>query len=443
MRYGKIVLAVFILSSIITLPLAEAHILIIANSRSDMGEAYDEARKVATTLKNKGYHVLELYNGSATVKNILKGMYGADAVIYAGHGGYMRGNYDDNGGYASPPFSLVASDGYIWGDGEMMREGNTSFYAPFKDTIPVILFHACFSTGWVDEYEVKNPVETIYHFSRMFTGSGANYYATAWDGAEIIYDFLNGAANFQEANQRNWEVINNSSVYNGTTVWRNEHGYAAFVGDWNGTFPTANQTTPYDDAAAEEWYATKTRPNFTDNRPPVCDFTYAYSGSTSIRTLTFQSAAYDPDSDDITLKWKFGDGSTATGSTVTHTYAREGYYTVTLTVTDSKGVISGKRKTVKVGYPRPDLVVTGVRKSGSTLYITVRNQGTDTARNFYTRVWYGKYSTRNYKQLYTGTLTPGASVTLKTYYGYRRGTVKVDYFNRVPEKSETNNIRTF
>lgn len=442
MRVSGFILAALIIASVITFPVAEAHILIVADSLSDSPDMYDEAKKVATTLKNRGYHVLELYRNNATVKNILKGMYGADAVIYAGHGGYMAGHYDGRGGNATPPFGLVARDGYIWGAGDMMMVNGTTFYAPFKDGIPAILLHACFSTGWVEEYEVKNPVETVYSFARMFTGAGANYYATAWDGAEIIYDFLNGARNFYEANQQNYEVINQSTLYNGTEVWRNDHGYAAFVGDWNGTFPLVNQTTPYDDAAAEEWYITKNRPTFTGSKP-VADFSYAYCGSTSIRTFAFTSTSYDPDGDNLTLTWNFGDGSTATGSNVTHTYAREGYYTVSLTAKDSNGLISVKKKTVTAGNPKPDLVVTGTRKSGSTLYIYIRNQGTAAARNFYTRVWYGRYSTRNYKQVYTGTLNPGASTTLKVYYRYYRGTVKVDYYNRVAEKSELNNLRKF
>lgn len=175
----------------------------------------------------------------------------------------------------------------------------------------------------------------------------------------------------------------------------------------------------------------------------MADFTYTYCGSTSLRAFTFRSTAYDPDNDTITLKWNFGDGSTAACEEVTHTYAREGYYTVSLTATDSNGLISVKKKTITVGNPKPDLVATGTRKSGSTLYIYVKNQGTAAARNFYTRVWYGSYSTKNYKQVYTGTLNPGATVTLKTYYRYSRGTVKADYYSKVSEKSETNNIRKF
>ena len=39
----------------------------------------------------------------------------------------------------------------------------------------------------------------------------------------------------------------------------------------------------------------------------------------------------------VSYEWKFGDGKTARGETVTHTYTRAGTYQVTLTVTDSAG----------------------------------------------------------------------------------------------------------
>ena len=68
------------------MPYSEAHILIIGDSNNDIPSSYSEAKSIATLLKTKGYPVVELYKGNATTKNILKGMYGADAIIYAGHG---------------------------------------------------------------------------------------------------------------------------------------------------------------------------------------------------------------------------------------------------------------------------------------------------------------------------------------------------------------------
>ena len=245
------VVAATIICIFIFLPAAEAHILIISDSNN-----YNEASKMGKALKSKGYYVLELYKENATTKNIIKGMYNADAVIYEGHGGYESGNYDQNGGTASPPFALIGSDGFVWGMGGQMSTGlgQKTFKAPFKKNIPVILLHACFSDGWVENREVANPTATVYNFARMFTGAGANYYATGWTGGEIVYDFLNGATSFADANNKNYEKITKSTNYNGTKVWRNDHGIAAFVGNWNGKFPKAAQTTPYNDKAAEKWY---------------------------------------------------------------------------------------------------------------------------------------------------------------------------------------------
>lgn len=235
----------------IFLPAAEAHILIISDSNN-----YNEASKMGKALKDRGYNVLELYEENATTKNIIKGMYNADAVIYEGHGSYQAGNYDGNGGIAIPPFGLTGYNGFIWGIGSQMSTGlgAKTFKAPFKRNIPVILLHACFSSGWVDNNEVANPTETTYNFARMFTGAGANYYATGWSGAEIVYEFLDGATSFADANNKNHDKITKNTAYNGTKVWRNDHGITAFIGNWNGKFPTAAQTTPYNDKAAEKWY---------------------------------------------------------------------------------------------------------------------------------------------------------------------------------------------
>lgn len=49
------------------------------------------------------------------------------------------------------------------------------------------------------------------------------------------------------------------------------------------------------------------------------------------------SASYDPDGEIVSYEWDFDDGTTGTGITVQHTYAADGIYTVTLTVTDDFG----------------------------------------------------------------------------------------------------------
>jgi len=52
--------------------------------------------------------------------------------------------------------------------------------------------------------------------------------------------------------------------------------------------------------------------------------------------FTAQSSK-DPDGDTLSYFWDFGDGSTATGSSVSHTYTEPGNYKVFLKVDDGSG----------------------------------------------------------------------------------------------------------
>ena len=70
------------------------------------------------------------------------------------------------------------------------------------------------------------------------------------------------------------------------------------------------------------------------NLPPVAAFSSPCSGL----TCSFDgSASSDSDGSIVSSAWDFGDGSTGTGSTASHTYATAGTYSVSLTVTDDDG----------------------------------------------------------------------------------------------------------
>ncbi|MDI6644386.1 MAG: PKD domain-containing protein [Methanobacteriaceae archaeon] len=459
------IFSLFSFSFILSLSTSEAHILVIGDSNNDLPDFYNKAVEVANKLKNQGYEVLELYGEDATTKNILKGMYDADAVIYIGHGGYQSGNYNGNGGTATPPFAIVGSNGYIWGIGDKMREGWSSplFYAPFKQNIPVILLHACFSTGWVGNKEVANPVETIYNFASMFVGANANYYASAY-GDEIIDDFLNGATNFADANNKNYEKIVTSTLYSNTLVWRNDHGHTAFVGDWSGVFPSVASTTAYDDAAAEAWYN-------SDRTRKICFSKFSINSSPYYvnQAIKFTDLSSPGEKRIVNYHWNFGDGkyqSSSSSINPSHTYSKTGIYTVKLKVTDENGLSSSSIKNIKVvnkptlSPKKPDIVMQSVKapktaRRGRNIRVrnSVRNNGTlSTGSGFY--VAFYLRNTKKSKRYYlgrrwVGKLKPGQSSSVTNYFRtprkIKRGRYYIqavaDYTKRVNETTRINNIK--
>jgi PKD repeat protein len=68
-----------------------------------------------------------------------------------------------------------------------------------------------------------------------------------------------------------------------------------------------------------------------------------------------------PCMDACTYNWSFGDGSTATGRRVTHTYTVARNYTVTLAVTDAAGTTTSLVRTLSVSsVPAPTVTITAV-----------------------------------------------------------------------------------
>ncbi|MGH3368326.1 MAG: PQQ-dependent sugar dehydrogenase [Nocardioidaceae bacterium] len=98
-----------------------------------------------------------------------------------------------------------------------------------------------------------------------------------------------------------------------------------------------------------------------DNEAPIADFTYTPDG----RALAFDgSASSDPNSGDsvVGYQWDFGDGTTTgvrTSPQVNHTYATDGPFQVTLTVTDNRGLVSEPLpQTVHSGEHPPTIQIT-------------------------------------------------------------------------------------
>ncbi len=171
--------------------------------------------------------------------------------------------------------------------------------------------------------------------------------------------------------------------------------------------------------------------NGGENQPPVADAGDDKTGDEG-QEITFDASnSYDPDGSIVSYTWDFGDGSTATGKVVTHTYADNGVYTVTLTVKDNAGATSTDTCTATINNVPP------VADAGGPYSGSVNEEITFDAGNSYdpgtadtlTYTWdfgdgstaTGKVVTHAYSSAgnYTVTLTvkddDGASSTDTTY----------------------------
>ena len=71
-------------------------------------------------------------------------------------------------------------------------------------------------------------------------------------------------------------------------------------------------------------------------------------------------------------RWDFGDGTTASGPSVVHSFAQSGYYKVTLTVTDRGGNVGTITRTVEVLGPDGQPPSSGSGGGGSSLVVSLQ-----------------------------------------------------------------------
>ena len=80
------------------------------------------------------------------------------------------------------------------------------------------------------------------------------------------------------------------------------------------------------------------------NAAPAANFSY----TTAKLVATFTDTSIDSDGTIASRSWTFGDGTSSTAANPVHTYARQGTYSVTLTVTDNGGANAAKTQSVTV-----------------------------------------------------------------------------------------------
>ncbi len=84
------------------------------------------------------------------------------------------------------------------------------------------------------------------------------------------------------------------------------------------------------------------------NQAPIAHPGGPYTGITGEPVTLDGSESNDPDGEIDEYLWSFGDETTGTGKTISHTYQKKGSYLITLTVTDSHGESHAETTTVTI-----------------------------------------------------------------------------------------------
>ncbi len=88
-----------------------------------------------------------------------------------------------------------------------------------------------------------------------------------------------------------------------------------------------------------------------DGQPPATPTVSVSPGGSAVvgQAITFHATASDSWSPPVDFAWSFGDGSTGTGATLTHTFGSQGTFTVRVTASDQAGNTAAASTTVTVG----------------------------------------------------------------------------------------------
>ena len=91
----------------------------------------------------------------------------------------------------------------------------------------------------------------------------------------------------------------------------------------------------------------------SNTQPPIASLDGPYTSAEGSSVSMSASASVDLNGTIVSYAWRLGDGSTASGMTISHTYVQDGDYAVRLIVTDNDALADTINTTVHVANVAP------------------------------------------------------------------------------------------
>ncbi|WP_235565284.1 PKD domain-containing protein [Lysobacter sp. Root494] len=307
-----------------------------------------------------------VYNGSASMKPAYDRLYaaGVDLVLVGHDHNYQR--------YAKmTPSQVASSDGLRQ---VIVGTGGRDLYA-LNGTHP--LLQAAQADTWgvlkleltADGYTGEFVPVVGKNWTDSFSGTCNN---AASENAPPLADFSFAAQGLSV------DFTDDSTDADGTIAsrsWNFGDGQSATSTNPNHAYATAGTytvtlTVTDDEGATDSVSRSVTVSSPAANTPPTASFGYWVRG----RQVVFKNYSTDSDGTLVTHAWDFGDGTSSTSATPSHTYATLGLWTVRLTVTDDDGAQRSVTRNV------PTLNLTGtVDESTGTVNVDLRWVGAQTS----------------------------------------------------------------
>jgi hypothetical protein len=209
--------------------------------------------------------------------------------------------------------------------------------------------------------------------SKAVYNTGGDY---AFDGSAVpldgtfYFDFSDLAKSTSGTNR--WFVgIKDSTTGDITTI----KSFKLFQGD---VLVASASGLPKTIDAGQSYVWVDYAPN-SNNQLPVANLTASPLSGNSPLNVSFSGSGSDPDGYITGYSWNFGDGSSASGQNVNHTYSSAGSYNANMTVTDNKGAMG--IAAVVISVTDPIVLKTPTRLTASVRQRLVTLKWTDNSAN--------------------------------------------------------------